>query len=176
MKYLPQKARSPDCSQDARELDRLRTFDNDILGTRMNQYEAGALVAVSASPTQNNAFVRSSSPDLPTLKEPNGFLSMPISPTKLFVAANSSGLLRPAFANCDRARSWSMSTASSSAARVGLFGRRTRLRPASSEITCPKTWSRRRSSLELANIRRFRRRRNRARPGDRRCAAASPSR
>ncbi len=66
----------------------IKSFDNDILGTHINGMR-WAVIDVSASPTR---LLLSDRPvEISNLKEPRGFVSMPISPTKLFVAANSSG-------------------------------------------------------------------------------------
>lgn len=64
----------------------IKSFDNDILGTHVNGMK-WAVVDVSASPIK---LLLSDRPvEFSNLKEPRGFVSMPISPTKLFVAANS---------------------------------------------------------------------------------------
>lgn len=64
----------------------IKSFDNDILGTHINGMK-WAVVDVSASPIR---LLLSDRPiEFSNLKEPRGFVSMPISPTKLFVAANS---------------------------------------------------------------------------------------
>src|SRR4029077_12890504 len=65
----------------------IKSFDNDILGTHINGMK-WAVVDVSASPI---GLLLSDRPvEFSNLKESRGFVSMPISPTKLFVAANSS--------------------------------------------------------------------------------------
>ena len=64
----------------------IKSFDNDILGTHINGMKWG-VVDVSASPIR---LLLSDRPvEFSNLKEPRGFVSLPISPTKLFVAANS---------------------------------------------------------------------------------------
>jgi hypothetical protein len=64
----------------------IKAFDNDVLGAHVNRMH-WAVIDVSASS------IRVLLSDRPVqifdLKEPHGFVSMPISPTKLFVAANS---------------------------------------------------------------------------------------
>jgi hypothetical protein len=63
----------------------IKSFDNDILGKHINGMMWG-VVDVSASPIR---LLLSDRPvEISNLKEPRGFVSMPISPTKLFVAAN----------------------------------------------------------------------------------------
>lgn len=65
----------------------VKSFDNDILGTHINGMK-WAVIDVSASPAR---FLLSDRPvEFSNLKDPQGFTSLPISPTKLFVAANSS--------------------------------------------------------------------------------------
>ena len=66
----------------------IKSFDNDIVCTHINGMKWG-IVDMSASPIR---LLLSDRPvQLFNLKEPNGLVSMPISPTKLFVAANSPG-------------------------------------------------------------------------------------
>ena len=60
-------------------------LDNQIVGTHLNQMKWSVL-DVSNSPFR---FLMSDRPvEIRQLKEPSGFISIPISPTKLFVAAN----------------------------------------------------------------------------------------
>jgi hypothetical protein len=64
----------------------IKSFDNDILGKHINGMK-WAVVDVSASPIR---LLLSDRPvEISNLKEPRGFVSMPIGPTRLFVAANS---------------------------------------------------------------------------------------
>jgi Protein of unknown function (DUF4238) len=64
----------------------IKSFDNDILGTHINGMRWG-VINVTASPIR---LLLSDRPvQIFNLKEPRGLVSMPISPTKLFVAANS---------------------------------------------------------------------------------------
>jgi Protein of unknown function (DUF4238) len=64
----------------------IKSFDNDILGNHINGMKWG-VIDVSASPI---SLLLSDRPvEFSNLKEPRGFVSIPISPTKLFVAANS---------------------------------------------------------------------------------------
>lgn len=64
----------------------VKSFDNDILGARMNGMR-WSVVDVSASPMR---FLLSDRPvEFSNLKNPRGMVWVPISPTKLFVAANS---------------------------------------------------------------------------------------
>ena len=73
----------------------IKSFDNDILGTHINGM-AWAVMDVSASPI---SMLLSDRPvEISNLKQPNGFVAMPISATKLFVAAND----RTAFTNLSR--------------------------------------------------------------------------
>jgi hypothetical protein len=63
----------------------IKAFDKEILGAHINKMPF-AVVDVSASPFR---LLTSDRPvEIFTLKDPNGLVSMPISPTKLFVAAN----------------------------------------------------------------------------------------
>jgi hypothetical protein len=65
----------------------IKSFNNDILGGHINRMK-WAVLDVSASPV---GLLLSDRPvEISNLKEPRGFVSMPISPTKLFAAANSS--------------------------------------------------------------------------------------
>jgi hypothetical protein len=64
----------------------IKTFDNDILGNHINGMKWG-LVDVSAS--QIRLLLSDRPVEFSNLKEPRGFVSRPISPTKLFVAANN---------------------------------------------------------------------------------------
>jgi uncharacterized protein DUF4238 len=63
----------------------IKSFDNDILGTHINGMKWG-VVDVSASPIR--LLLSDRAVEFSNLKEPRGFVSMPISPSKLFVAAN----------------------------------------------------------------------------------------
>jgi Protein of unknown function (DUF4238) len=63
----------------------IKAFDNEILGTHINGMN-WAVVDVSASPFP---LLTSDRPvEIARLKEPQGVVSIPISPTKLFVAVN----------------------------------------------------------------------------------------
>jgi hypothetical protein len=63
----------------------VKALDNDIIGAHINKMPF-AIVELSASP---NRMLTSDRPvEMFNLKEPNGLVSIPISPTKLFVAAN----------------------------------------------------------------------------------------
>ncbi len=63
----------------------IKAFDNEILCAHLNQMRY-AIVDLSAAP---HRLLTSDRPvQFFNLKEPNGLISMPISPTKLFVAAN----------------------------------------------------------------------------------------
>jgi hypothetical protein len=64
----------------------IKSFNNDILGNHINGMKWG-LVDVSAS--QIRLLLSDRPVEFSNLKEPQGFVSMPISPTKLFVAANN---------------------------------------------------------------------------------------
>jgi hypothetical protein len=64
----------------------IKSFDNDIIGTHINGMK-WAVVDVSASPIQ--LLMADRPVEIARLKEPQGFVSLPISPTKLFVAANN---------------------------------------------------------------------------------------
>jgi Protein of unknown function (DUF4238) len=75
----------------------IKSFDNDILGTHINAMR-WAVIDVSASPIR---LLLSDRPvQIASLKEPSGFVSMPIRPTKLFVATNNSA----AFDNLSRVK------------------------------------------------------------------------
>jgi Protein of unknown function (DUF4238) len=64
----------------------IRSFDNEILGEHINGMKWG-VVDVSASPVR---LLLSDRPvEFSNIKEPEGYILMPINPTKLFVAANS---------------------------------------------------------------------------------------
>ena len=66
----------------------IKAFDNDVLGSHINRMKWG-MVDVSASPLR---LLLSDRPvEFSNLKEARGFVSMPISPTKLFLAANNPG-------------------------------------------------------------------------------------
>jgi hypothetical protein len=65
----------------------IKAFDNDVLGNHINGMKWG-VVDVSMSPL---LLLLSDRPvEFSNLNELRGFVSMPISPTKLFVAANTS--------------------------------------------------------------------------------------
>lgn len=67
----------------------VKALDNDIVGTHLNQMK-WATVDLSASVVP---LLTSDRPvEIFNLKEPNGIISMPISPTKMFVAANDAAL------------------------------------------------------------------------------------
>ena len=130
----------------------IKSFDNDILGTHINGMK-WEVVDVSASPIR---LLLSDRPvEISNLKEPRGFVSLPISPTKLFVAANSPAGLD----NLRRVKPREI------VHHVNLFivgarggsygGKDSSRRRASSNAICRKTWSRRRFSPVLANIRRL---------------------
>jgi hypothetical protein len=107
----------------------IKSFDNDILGTHINAMR-WAVIDVSASPIR---LLLSDRPvQIASLKEPSGFVSMPISPTKLFVATNNSA----AFDNLSRVNSCRTSIFSSSAAHGGSYGHKTKHKHGSSKITC----------------------------------------
>ena len=62
----------------------IKSLDNEIVGTHLNQMK-WATIDLSASPTP---LLTSDRPvEIFNLKEPNGVLSIPISPTRMFVAA-----------------------------------------------------------------------------------------
>jgi hypothetical protein len=63
----------------------IKALDNDIVGAHVNQMPF-AIIDLSGSPHRLLTFDRPVK--LFNLKEPNGLVSIPISPTKLFVAAN----------------------------------------------------------------------------------------
>jgi len=64
----------------------IKSFDNETLGKRINGMR-WAVIDVSASPIR---LLLSDRPvQISNLKEPSGIVSMPISPIKLFVAANN---------------------------------------------------------------------------------------
>ena len=66
----------------------IKSFDNEILCAHVNGMK-WAVIDVSASPIR---LLLSDRPvQIYNLKVPRGFVSMPISPTKLFVAANNQG-------------------------------------------------------------------------------------
>jgi hypothetical protein len=63
----------------------IKALDNDIVGAHVNKMPF-AIIDLSGSP---HRLLTSDRPvGLFNLKEPNGLVSIPISPTKLFVAAN----------------------------------------------------------------------------------------
>jgi uncharacterized protein DUF4238 len=63
----------------------VKALDNDVVGTHLNQMKL-ATIDLSASSTR---LLTSDRPvEIFNLKEPKGLLSIPISPTKMFVAAN----------------------------------------------------------------------------------------
>ena len=63
----------------------IKALDNDIVGAHVNKMPF-AIIDLSASP---HRLLTSDRPvELFNLKEPNGLVSIPLSPTKLFVAAN----------------------------------------------------------------------------------------
>jgi hypothetical protein len=63
----------------------IKSFDNDIAGTHINGMRQ-AVVDVSSSPAR---FLTSDRPAwFFNLESPDGFLALPLSPTKLFIAAN----------------------------------------------------------------------------------------
>ena len=64
-----------------------RAFDNEVVGQHINNMKWG-VVDVAASPYQ---LLTSDRPvGLVNIKDPKGFITLPISPTKLFVAVNDS--------------------------------------------------------------------------------------
>jgi Protein of unknown function (DUF4238) len=68
----------------------IKALDNDIVGAHINQM-THAIIDISASPQR---LLTSDRPvELLNLKESNGILSIPISPTKLFVAVNDRAIL-----------------------------------------------------------------------------------
>jgi len=68
----------------------IKSFDNDIVGTHINGMK-WATVDLSGSPDK---LLLSDRPvEFFRIKEPNGVVSIPISPTKLFVAVNDTAIL-----------------------------------------------------------------------------------
>lgn len=97
----------------------IKALDNDIVGTHLNQMK-WATIDLSTSPTP---LLTSDRPvEIFNLKEPNGVLSIPISPTKMFVAANEDATfarLRAAAPAEDCARCEHLHRHPRSALRVG---------------------------------------------------------
>ena len=86
--YLAQ--RDPFTSAKARLNLIMKAIDNELIGTHVNQMK-WATLDVSASP---NRLLTSDRPvEMYLMKEAKGFIAMPISPAKLFVAVNTRTLL-----------------------------------------------------------------------------------
>jgi Protein of unknown function (DUF4238) len=70
----------------------IKAFDNEVVGRVVNQM-AWAVIDLSASPNRLLTSDRPADNEFFRLKEPNGAVSLPISPIKLFVAANDRAFL-----------------------------------------------------------------------------------